>query len=53
MFAMHLKMIMIMMMMMMMMMMVNCFCGMGDRRKVLSFIFQPGPLSETLTIADL
>ena len=52
MFAMHLKMIM-MMMMMMMMMMVNCFCGMGDRRKVLSFIFQPGPLSETLTIADL
>ena len=50
MFAMHLKMI---MMMMMMMMMVNCFCGMGDRRKVVSFIFQPGPLSETLTIADL
>ena len=30
--------LMMMMMMTMMMMMMNCFCGMADRRKVLSFI---------------
>ena len=39
-------------MMMMMMMMMNCFCGMVDRRKAEPY-FQPGPLSESLTIANL
>ena len=38
--------------MMMMMMMMNCFYGMVDRRKVLPD-FQPGPLSEIHTIANL
>ena len=36
-----------------MMMMINCFCGMVDRRKVFMPYFQPGPLSEILTIANL
>ena len=35
-----------------MMMMMNCFCGMVDRRKAEPY-FQPGLLSETLTIANL
>ena len=34
----------------MMLMMMDCFCGMVDRRKA---YFQPGPLSEILTIANL
>ena len=34
-------------------MMMNCFCGMVDRRKVFMPYFQPGPLSEILTIANL
>ena len=41
------------MMMMMMMMMMNCFCRMIDRQKALMPYFQPGPLSEILTIANL
>ena len=40
-------------MMMMMMMMKNCFCGMIDRRKAFTPYFQPGQLSEILTIANL
>ena len=36
----------------MMMMMMNCFCGIVNRRKVEPY-FQPGPLSEILTIANL
>ena len=43
---------MMMLMVMMMMMMMNCFCGMVDRRKAEPY-FQPGPLSEILTIANL
>ena len=42
-----------MMMMMMMMMMINCFYGMVDRQKAFSPFFQPGPLSEILTIANI
>ena len=42
-----------MMMMMMMTMMMNCFCSMVDRQKVFTPYFQPGPLSEILTIANL
>ena len=34
-------------------MMMNCFCGMVDRRKAFTPYFQPGPLSEILTIANL
>ena len=36
-----------------MMKMMNCFCGLVDRRKALLRYFQPGPLSETLTIGNL
>ena len=43
----------LMMMMMMMMMMINCFYGMVDRQKAFSPFFQPGPLSEILTIANI
>ena len=39
--------------MMMMMIMMNCFCGMVDRRKAFMPYFQPEPLSEILTIANL
>ena len=35
------------------MMMMNCFCGMVDRRKAFRTYFQPGTLSEILTIANL
>ena len=35
------------------MMMMSCFCGMVDRRKAFLPYFQPGPLSEILTIANL
>ena len=35
------------------MMMMNCFCGMVDRRKAFYPYFQPGPLSEILTITNL
>ena len=41
------------MMMLMMMMMMNCFCGMFDHWKAFTPYFQPGPLSEILTIANL
>ena len=33
--------------------MMNCFCGMVDRRKAFRPYFQPGPLSEILTISNL
>ena len=36
----------------MMMMMMNCYCGMVDRRKVFTPYFQPGSLSEILTIVN-
>ena len=36
-----------------MMMMKNCFRGMIDRRKAFTPYFQPGQLSEILTIANL
>ena len=39
-------------MMVMMMMMMNCFCGMVDQRKAEPY-FQPGLLSEIVTIANL
>ena len=39
--------------MMMIKMMKDCFCGMVDRRKAFTPYFQPGPLSEILTIANL
>ena len=45
-------MMMMMMMMVMMMMMMNCFCDLVDQRKVFAY-FQPGALSEVLTIANL
>ena len=32
---------------------MNCFCGMVDQRKAFTPYFQPGPLSEILTIANL
>ena len=38
---------------MLMMMMMVCFCGMVDRGKTFTPYFQPGPLSEILTIAIL
>ena len=34
-------------------MMMNCFCGMVDQQKAFKPYFQPGPLSEILTIANL
>ena len=42
-----------MMMMMMMMMMMNYFWGTVDQRKASMPYFQPGPLSEILTIANI
>ena len=39
--------------MVMTIMMMNYFCGMVDRRKASTTYFQPGPLSEILTIANL
>ena len=38
-----------MMMMMMMMMIMNCFCGMVDRRKVISLISSLGHCQRSLT----
>ena len=35
-----------------MMMMMSCFCGVVDRRKAFTPYFQPGTLSEILTIAN-
>ena len=32
---------------------MNCFCGIVDRRKTFTPYFQPGSLSEILTIANL
>ena len=42
-----------MMMMMMMMMMKNWFRGMVERQKMFLPYFQPGPLSEIFTTANL
>ena len=36
-----------------MIMIMNCFCGMNDQWKAFMPYFQPGPLSEILTIANL
>ena len=34
-------------------MVMNCFCRIADRRKAFIPYFQPGPMSEVLTIANL
>ena len=34
-------------------MMMNCFYGMVNQQKAFTLYFQPGPLSEILTIATL
>ena len=41
------------MMMVMMMMKINCFCRMFGQQKALRSYFQPVPLSEILTVANL